>query len=114
MLKKNVNSCDLHISRSGGDKKGEKALGVGFFQLFRFATWLDIVMMVVGGLCAFVHGAASPLMLLVYSKMINTFVAYDLEIQELADPNKCCINNTVTWTNGTVVDQGDNTTVHCG
>ncbi|MCJ8732731.1 hypothetical protein PDJAM_G00214820 [Pangasius djambal] len=46
--------------------------------------------------------------------MTNTFVAYELEIQELADPNKICINNTVTWTNGTVVEQGDNTTVHCG
>ncbi|KAB5577252.1 hypothetical protein PHYPO_G00207770 [Pangasianodon hypophthalmus] len=46
--------------------------------------------------------------------MTNTFVAYELEIQELADPNKICINNTVTWTNGTVVEQGDNTTVYCG
>ncbi|XP_026768338.3 bile salt export pump [Pangasianodon hypophthalmus] len=101
-------------SRTGGDKKEEKALRVGFFQLFRFATWLDVVMMVFGGLCALVHGAASPLMLLIYSKMTNTFVAYELEIQELADPNKICINNTVTWTNGTVVEQGDNTTVYCG
>ncbi|KAG7330976.1 hypothetical protein KOW79_004945 [Hemibagrus wyckioides] len=70
--------------------------------------------MVVGGLCALVHGAASPLMLLVYSMMTNTFVAYELEIQELSDPNKICINNTVTWINGTVVEQEDNTTVHCG
>ncbi|KAK3543254.1 hypothetical protein QTP70_014083 [Hemibagrus guttatus] len=110
---KSIDSFYLHISRSA-DKKGEKALAVGFFQLFRFATWLDIVMMVVGGLCALIHGAASPLMLLVYSMMTNTFVAYELEIQELSDPNKICINNTVTWINGTVVEQGDNTTVHCG
>ncbi|KAI5107316.1 bile salt export pump, partial [Silurus meridionalis] len=95
-------------------KKVEKVLSVGFFQLFRFATWLDIVMMVVGGLCALVHGAASPLMLLVYSMMTNTFVAYELEIQELANPNKTCINNTVIWTNGTVMVQENNTTVHCG
>uniref|UniRef100_A0AAR2KZ58 Bile salt export pump n=1 Tax=Pygocentrus nattereri TaxID=42514 RepID=A0AAR2KZ58_PYGNA len=71
-------------------------------------------MMVVGGLCALVHGAASPLMLLVYSMMTNTFVAYELEVQELADPNKTCINNTVTWTNGSVVEQEDNKTVSCG
>ncbi|KAL7881975.1 hypothetical protein AOLI_G00088240 [Acnodon oligacanthus] len=70
--------------------------------------------MVVGGLCALVHGAASPLMLLVYSMMTNTFVAYELEVQELADPNKTCINNTVTWTNGSVVEQEDNNTVSCG
>uniref|UniRef100_A0AAR2KXU6 ATP-binding cassette, sub-family B (MDR/TAP), member 11a n=1 Tax=Pygocentrus nattereri TaxID=42514 RepID=A0AAR2KXU6_PYGNA len=80
----------------------------------RFATWVDVVMMVVGGLCALVHGAASPLMLLVYSMMTNTFVAYELEVQELADPNKTCINNTVTWTNGSVVEQEDNKTVSCG
>uniref|UniRef100_A0AAR2LSS6 ATP-binding cassette, sub-family B (MDR/TAP), member 11a n=1 Tax=Pygocentrus nattereri TaxID=42514 RepID=A0AAR2LSS6_PYGNA len=96
------------------DKNKEKNLGVGFFQLFRFATWVDVVMMVVGGLCALVHGAASPLMLLVYSMMTNTFVAYELEVQELADPNKTCINNTVTWTNGSVVEQEDNKTVSCG
>ncbi|GAA6085999.1 bile salt export pump [Tachysurus ichikawai] len=123
MNKTNLSTDHEHIeichneateSRSGDQKEEEKALTVGFFQLFRFATCLDIVMMVVGGLCALIHGAASPLMLLVYSMMTNTFVAYELEIQELADPNKVCINNTVTWINGTVVEQGDNTTVQCG
>uniref|UniRef100_A0A8B9LVD7 ATP-binding cassette, sub-family B (MDR/TAP), member 11a n=1 Tax=Astyanax mexicanus TaxID=7994 RepID=A0A8B9LVD7_ASTMX len=99
--------------RKKGDKNKEKVLGVGFFQLFRFATCTDIVMMVVGGLCALVHGAASPLMLLVYGMMTNIFVAYELEVQELADPNKTCINNTVTWTNGSVVELEGNT-VYCG
>ncbi|XP_034549833.1 bile salt export pump [Notolabrus celidotus] len=55
--------------------------------------------MVVGGLCALIHGAASPLMLLVYGMMTNTFVAYELEVQELKDPNKTCINNTIYWIN---------------
>uniref|UniRef100_W5KF00 ATP-binding cassette, sub-family B (MDR/TAP), member 11a n=1 Tax=Astyanax mexicanus TaxID=7994 RepID=W5KF00_ASTMX len=99
--------------RKKGDKNKEKVLGVGFFQLFRFATCTDIVMMVVGGLCALVHGAASPLMLLVYGMMTNIFVAYELEVQELADPDKTCINNTVTWTNGSVVELEGNT-VYCG
>ncbi|XP_073710881.1 bile salt export pump isoform X1 [Misgurnus anguillicaudatus] len=96
------------------DKKQEKALSVGFFQLFRFATWKETLMMVVGSLCSLVHGAAAPLMLLVYSMMTNTFVAYELEIQELANPNKTCINNTVTWLNGSAVEQMDNTTIFCG
>uniref|UniRef100_A0A673XDA5 ATP-binding cassette, sub-family B (MDR/TAP), member 11a n=1 Tax=Salmo trutta TaxID=8032 RepID=A0A673XDA5_SALTR len=86
-------------NEKGDGKKKEKLLDVGFFQLFRFATWKDTLMMVVGGLCALVHGAASPLMLLVYGMMTNTFVAYELEVQELADPNKTCINNTITWIN---------------
>uniref|UniRef100_A0A8C1ZAF5 ATP-binding cassette, sub-family B (MDR/TAP), member 11a n=1 Tax=Cyprinus carpio TaxID=7962 RepID=A0A8C1ZAF5_CYPCA len=89
----------------GIDKaKKEKALTVGFFQLFRFATWKEVLMMVVGSVCSLVHGAASPLMLLVYGMMTNTFVGYELEVQELANPNKTCINNTITWLDGTVVD----------
>ncbi|XP_072541157.1 bile salt export pump [Salminus brasiliensis] len=101
-------------SESKSNKNEEKVLGVGFFQLFRFATWKDILMMAVGALCALVHGAASPLMLLVYGMMTNTFVAYELEVQELADPNKTCINNTVTWTNGSLVQLENNHTVDCG
>ncbi|XP_026876923.2 bile salt export pump [Electrophorus electricus] len=88
-------------------------LGVGYFQLFRFATWVDIAMMVVGGVCALIHGSAFPLMLLIYGMMTNTFVAYELEVQELADPNKTCINNTITWTNGSVVEMADNRTRCC-
>uniref|UniRef100_UPI0037E85483 bile salt export pump n=1 Tax=Semicossyphus pulcher TaxID=241346 RepID=UPI0037E85483 len=71
-------------------------------------------MMVVGGLCALVHGAASPLMLLVYGMMTNTFVAYELEIQELKDPNKECNNNTIYWKNGSVYETVENSTVYCG
>ncbi|XP_063069028.1 bile salt export pump [Engraulis encrasicolus] len=94
--------------------KKEKVVGVGFFQLFRFATWQDIVMMVVGGLCALIHGAASPVMLVIYGMMADTFVAYELEMQELTDPNKTCINNTITWLNGSIYQTADNTTYFCG
>ncbi|XP_055086728.1 bile salt export pump [Periophthalmus magnuspinnatus] len=94
------------------DKKDN--LSVGFFQLFRFATCKDVAMMVVGGVCALVHGAAAPLMLLVYGMMTNTFVAYELEMQELKDPNKTCSDNLIHWTNGTVIITADNRTMSCG
>lgn len=71
-------------------------------------------MMVVGGLCALVHGAATPLMLLVYGMMTDTFVAYELEVQELKDPNKECLNDTIYWTNGSIYETDDNQTVACG
>uniref|UniRef100_A0A3Q1EGM2 ATP-binding cassette, sub-family B (MDR/TAP), member 11a n=1 Tax=Acanthochromis polyacanthus TaxID=80966 RepID=A0A3Q1EGM2_9TELE len=96
------------------ERKKENALSVGYFQLFRFATWKDTVMMVVGSFCALVHGAASPLMLLVYGMMTNTFVAYELEAQELKDPNKTCINKTIYWTNGSIYETAENSTVDCG
>lgn len=71
-------------------------------------------MMVVGSLCALVHGAAAPLMLLVYGMMTNTFVAYELEVQELKDPNKECRNNSIHWLNGSIYETPDNDTVYCG
>ncbi|GLD67556.1 bile salt export pump [Lates japonicus] len=71
-------------------------------------------MMLVGSLCALIHGAASPLMLLVYGMMTNTFVAYELEVQELKDPNKECINNTIYWQNGSIYETAGNSRVHCG
>ncbi|KAM9342259.1 bile salt export pump [Pholidichthys leucotaenia] len=101
-------------SLNGGKQENKNALSVGCFQLFRFATWKDTVMMVVGSVCALIHGAASPLMLLVYSMMTNTFVAYELEVQELKDPNKTCSNNTIYWINGSIYEGDDNSTVDCG
>ncbi|KAM9346838.1 bile salt export pump [Symphorus nematophorus] len=96
------------------EKKKENTPSVGYFQLFRFATWKDTVMMVVGGFCALMHGAASPLMLLVYGMMTDTFVSYEVEVQELKDPNKECNNNTIYWKNGSIYETAENTTVYCG
>ncbi|XP_068184496.1 bile salt export pump [Antennarius striatus] len=98
----------------GKEKNKGKTQSVGYFQLFRFATWKDTVMMVVGGLCALIHGAASPLMLLVYGMMTDTFVAYEREVQELTDPNKICSNDTIYWTNGSIYETPENDTVLCG
>uniref|UniRef100_A0A3P9JV34 ATP-binding cassette, sub-family B (MDR/TAP), member 11a n=1 Tax=Oryzias latipes TaxID=8090 RepID=A0A3P9JV34_ORYLA len=62
-------------------------------------------MMVVGGFCALIHGAATPLMLLVYGMMTDIFVAYELEVQELKDPNKECLNDTIYWINVNIEGQ---------
>ncbi|KAM9805144.1 bile salt export pump [Neosynchiropus ocellatus] len=96
------------------EKAGENKLSVGYFQLFRFASRQDIAMMVGGSLCALFHGAANPLMLLVYAMMTNTFVAYELQVHELKQPNKTCLNDTIHWTNGTIYETADNVTVPCG
>ncbi|XP_047432399.1 bile salt export pump-like [Mugil cephalus] len=86
-------------------KEGEKAQGneqqaairVGFFQLFRFATCKDVLMMVVGSVCAVLHGSAQPLMLLVFGLLTDTFIEYDIELNELSDERKECVNNTIVW-----------------
>uniref|UniRef100_A0AAQ5XEG3 Bile salt export pump n=1 Tax=Amphiprion ocellaris TaxID=80972 RepID=A0AAQ5XEG3_AMPOC len=77
--------------------KQQPAIRVGFFQLFRFATCKDVVMMVVGGVCAVLHGSAQPLMLLVFGLLTDTFIEYDIELNELSDDRKECVNNTIQW-----------------
>lgn len=71
-------------------------------------------MMVVGSFCAIVHGAAQPAVLLVLGAMADTFIEYDIEMQELKDPGKICVNNTIVWINGTIHQNEKNTTVTCG
>uniref|UniRef100_A0A663MKM5 Bile salt export pump n=1 Tax=Athene cunicularia TaxID=194338 RepID=A0A663MKM5_ATHCN len=56
---------------------------------------MEILMMVLGGFCAIVHGAAQPAVLLVFGAMADTFIEYDIEMQELKDPGKTCVNNTI-------------------
>uniref|UniRef100_A0A672TGR4 Bile salt export pump n=1 Tax=Strigops habroptila TaxID=2489341 RepID=A0A672TGR4_STRHB len=50
------------------------------FPYFRFSSPTEILMMVVGGFCAIVHGAAQPAVLLVFGAMADTFIEYDIEI----------------------------------
>uniref|UniRef100_A0A8C9ZLJ9 Bile salt export pump n=1 Tax=Sander lucioperca TaxID=283035 RepID=A0A8C9ZLJ9_SANLU len=75
----------------------QPAIRVGFFQLFRFATCKDVLMMVLGSVCAVLHGSAQPLMLLVFGLLTDTFIEYDIELNELSDDRKECVNNTIQW-----------------
>ncbi|KAG8559742.1 hypothetical protein GDO81_017435 [Engystomops pustulosus] len=95
-----------------GNDKGD-SIRVSFFQLFRFASCSENWLMVFGGLAAVIHGAAQPCMLLVFGIMIDTFILYDIELQELRDPNKTCINNTIMWINGSYHFE-NNDTISCG
>nr|XP_005484090.1 bile salt export pump isoform X4 [Zonotrichia albicollis] len=95
-------------------KKKENSVRVGFFQLFRFSSSTEILMMVAGSLCAIVHGVAQPAVLLVFGAMADTFIEYDIEMQELKNPNKTCVNNTIVWINGTIYHNEKNATIRCG
>ncbi|CAH2305682.1 bile salt export pump [Pelobates cultripes] len=94
-------------------KHASDNIRVGFFQLFRFASCYETTLMVFGGIAAVIHGAAQPCMLLVFGMMIDTFILYDIELQQLGDPNKTCINNTIMWINHSVVEE-ENDTMSCG
>ncbi|KAM8873143.1 bile salt export pump isoform 3-T3 [Synchiropus picturatus] len=90
----------MSMTRTKEDEKAQgkeelPAIRVGFFQLFRFASTKEVVMMLVGSLCAILHGSAQPLMLLVFGLLTDTFIEYDIELIELSDPMKECVNNTI-------------------
>lgn len=114
----------MTMSSSSKDKKSkngkkeeseESAIRVGFFQLFRFASCKEIWMMVLGSVCAVAHGSAQPLVLLVFGLLTDTFIAYDIELNELKDPEKECRNNTIQWRNLTEEENLSlNMTTTCG
>lgn len=79
------------------EKAEQPAIRVGFFELFRFASKRDVLMMVVGSVCAILHGSAQPLMLLVFGLLTDTFIEYDIELNELRDDRKECVNGTIQW-----------------
>ncbi|XP_039997875.1 bile salt export pump-like isoform X2 [Xiphias gladius] len=90
----------MTTSKEDGKAQGkadQPAIRVGFFQLFRFATGSEVLMMVAGSLCAVLHGSAQPLMLLVFGLLTDTFIEYDIELNELSDDRKECVNNTIQW-----------------
>lgn len=55
-------------------KKKESTSMVGFFELLRYADSLDIILMVVGILCALASGTGLPIMIIVFGQMTDAFV----------------------------------------
>ncbi|XP_042369262.1 bile salt export pump-like [Plectropomus leopardus] len=103
-----ASKTNVTTSKDDSKDKGnaeQPAIRVGFFELFRFSTCNEVLMMVVGSVCAVLHGSAQPLMLLVFGLLTDTFIEYDIELNELNDDRKECVNNTIQWKrNYTVVN----------
>ncbi|XP_075414573.1 ATP-dependent translocase ABCB1 [Tenrec ecaudatus] len=71
-----------HNGRAGGlelgkkskkDEKKEKRPTVSVLAMFRYSNWLDKLYMLLGTLAAIIHGAALPLMMLVFGNMTDSF-----------------------------------------
>lgn len=58
-----------------GKKKEETPKLVSMKQLFRFADKTDVLLMVIGSLCACAHGAALPCMIIIFGSMTQSFVS---------------------------------------
>ncbi|XP_034006912.1 bile salt export pump isoform X2 [Trematomus bernacchii] len=116
-----ANNTTSKADKDDGQEE-QPAIRVGFFQLFRYASCNEVLMMVMGSVCAVLHGSAQPLMLLVFGMLTDTFIAYDIELNELKDERKECVNNTIQWKNYTAfsgMNQSEwvimnNKTIACG
>ncbi|GAB2272304.1 Multidrug resistance protein 1 [Dionaea muscipula] len=58
------------------EKPKEAISPVGFKELFRFADGLDLVLMGIGSIGAFVHGCSLPLFLRFFADLVNSFGSY--------------------------------------
>ncbi|CAF0868569.1 unnamed protein product [Adineta steineri] len=63
------------FTKSDEDKKADKEPQqlVGYLSLFRFANVMDVLYMIIGSIAALAHGAAFPLMLLVFGNITDIF-----------------------------------------
>ncbi|XP_074509784.1 ATP-dependent translocase ABCB1 isoform X1 [Sebastes fasciatus] len=87
-------------SKEDGKKKEKesKLPMVGPIEVFRFANGLDIVMILVGTVCAIINGIVLPLMCIVFGEMTDSFVDNAMTTQI----NNSYPNITITPKNSTL------------
>ncbi|KAM5255813.1 ATP-dependent translocase ABCB1-like [Ctenodactylus gundi] len=72
-------------------EKKEKKPAVSTFAMFRYADWIDRLYMVLGTLGAVIHGAALPLLMLVFGDMTDSFAnAGNSFPPNVTNNSKCC------------------------
>ncbi|XP_037366487.1 ATP-dependent translocase ABCB1 isoform X2 [Talpa occidentalis] len=63
----------LQMGKKSKKDKEEKKPTVSTLAMFRYSNWLDKLYMVLGTVAAVIHGAALPLMMLVFGEMTDSF-----------------------------------------
>ncbi|XP_037984437.1 ATP-dependent translocase ABCB1 isoform X2 [Motacilla alba alba] len=66
-------SEDKHKAKK--QKKGEKPKVVSPFTLFRYSSWSDKLLMILGTLLAVAHGSSLPFAMIIFGDMTDSFVA---------------------------------------
>ncbi|UJR28455.1 hypothetical protein I4U23_009695 [Adineta vaga] len=77
----NIKMKDIFEKKDESEKKNkEPTQVVGFLSLFRFANGNDYLYMIVGTFAALAHGAAFPLMLLVFGNVTDVFTGRTFDL----------------------------------
>ncbi|XP_075602154.1 ATP-binding cassette sub-family B member 5 isoform X2 [Balearica regulorum gibbericeps] len=71
----NLEQCDqLNPKKKKKENEKPEKQVVGIFELFCYADWVDVLLMVVGLIAAVANGTGLPLMIIVFGEMTNSFV----------------------------------------
>ncbi|XP_030301088.1 ATP-binding cassette sub-family B member 5 [Calypte anna] len=70
----NLEQSEQLKSRKTKENEKPKKKVVGIFELFCYADWVDVLLMVVGLIAAAANGTGLPLMIIVFGEMTNSFV----------------------------------------
>ncbi|XP_076808163.1 ATP-dependent translocase ABCB1-like [Clavelina lepadiformis] len=76
---KHYGASTSSASSSSGDedeKKKEPEPTLNYYQIFRYADNMDLFLLIVGTVAAAAHGAALPVMFILFGDMTNSFVDY--------------------------------------
>uniref|UniRef100_A0A8C9G1R8 ABC transmembrane type-1 domain-containing protein n=1 Tax=Pavo cristatus TaxID=9049 RepID=A0A8C9G1R8_PAVCR len=86
---KNLEESDqLKAKKKKKKDKSEKKV-VGIFELFRYADWVDILLMVVGLIAAAANGTGLPLMIIIFGDMTNIFVLSGVNSSTSVNNSSC-------------------------
>jgi len=81
----------LLIKRKEKRKLKDQAVLVGFLQLFKFSTPVDKLLMLIGSFGAILNGSSIPLIILVWSNVVDSFSSYNTNCKFVAFFRKCRI-----------------------
>ncbi|KAL8165140.1 UNVERIFIED_CONTAM: hypothetical protein K2H54_030590 [Gekko kuhli] len=68
------NVSDSESKSSKKKKNKEKPNMVSPLTMFRYSNWLDKLLMILGTCFAAIHGAALPVMMIIFGDMTDSFV----------------------------------------
>ncbi|XP_017679386.1 PREDICTED: ATP-binding cassette sub-family B member 5 isoform X1 [Lepidothrix coronata] len=71
------------------NEKSEKRM-VGIFELFCYADWMDVLLMIVGLIAAAANGTGMPLMIIIFGEMTNSFVLSGVESNDTSVNSSSC------------------------
>ncbi|XP_050174693.1 ATP-binding cassette sub-family B member 5 [Myiozetetes cayanensis] len=71
------------------NEKSEKQM-VGIFELFCYADWVDVLLMIVGLIAAAANGTGMPLMIIIFGEMTNSFVLSGVESNDTSVNSSSC------------------------